>query len=62
LDLITGLSPLQGFDIVLVVVDRYTKLVTFISCSESIGTVKFGKTFINQVVFRFGLPEHIILD
>ncbi|TFY54605.1 hypothetical protein EVJ58_g8762 [Rhodofomes roseus] len=61
-DLITGLPPSDGFDAAFVVVDRCSKFGLFIPCKGTMNTVEFAHLFILQVIFRFGIPDHIISD
>ncbi|TFY52449.1 hypothetical protein EVJ58_g10011 [Rhodofomes roseus] len=61
-DLITGLPPSDGFDAIFVLVDRCTKYGLFVPCSSSMNTVEFAHLFVLQVIFRFGIPDHIISD
>ena len=61
-DLITGLPFSGGFDAIFVAVDCLSKHAQFVPCAGKINTMQMAKLFLNTVVFRFGLPEHIIAD
>lgn len=61
-DLITGLPKSGGYDAIFVTVDRLTKHAQFIPCSGRLSTTGFAKLFLNMVVFKYGLPSHIISD
>ncbi|TFY65437.1 hypothetical protein EVJ58_g1981 [Rhodofomes roseus] len=61
-DLITGLPFSDGFDAIFVVVDRCTKYALFVPCQGTMNTVEFAHLFVLQVIFRFGIPDHIISD
>ena len=62
MDLITGLPRSLGFDAIFVAVCRLTKYAICIPCHSSLNTVEFAKLFVDQVVLRHGLPEHLISD
>ncbi|TFY53089.1 hypothetical protein EVJ58_g9647 [Rhodofomes roseus] len=61
-DLITGLPNSDGFDAAFVVVDRCSKFGLFIPCNGTLNTVDFAHLFILNVIFWFGIPDHIISD
>ena len=50
------------YDIVLVVVYRYTKIVRFISCYGTIDVYELGAILINKVFLKFSAPRLIISD
>lgn len=62
LDLITGLPMSDGFDVIFVTVDRSTKHVQATPCLQSLTASGFAAVFLTTVVYRYGLPEHIIAD
>lgn len=62
MDLITHFPVSQGFDAIFTVVDRFSKLVTFIPCQTSSSAVDLAKLFYDRIVCRFGMPEKIISD
>jgi len=61
-DFITKLPIVQGYDLILVVVDRLTKIVYFISTMEKTSAEGLARLFRDNVWKLYGLPESIILD
>ena len=61
-DFITKLPIVQGYDSILVVVDRLTKIVYFISTMEKTSAEGLARLFRDNVWKLYGLPESIILD
>ena len=63
MDLITDLSPVDGFDSILVVVDQgLTKGVILIPCDKTITDEGTAKLLLENLYKRFGLPDKIISD
>jgi len=61
-DFITKLPLAQGYDSILVVVDRLTKMVHFIPTTEKISAEGLARLFRDNVWKLHGLPESIISD
>jgi len=61
-DFITKLPLAQGYDSILVVVDRLTKLVYFIPTTEKTMAKGLARLFRDNVWKLHGLPESIISD
>jgi len=61
-DFITKLPLAQGYDTILVVVDRLTKMVYFISTTEKTTAEGLAKLFRDNVWKLHGLPKSIISD
>jgi len=61
-DFITKLPLAQGYDSILVVVDRLTKMVHFISTTEKTSAEGLARLFRDNVWKLHGLPESIISD
>jgi len=61
-DFITKLPIEQGYDSILVVVDRLTKMVYFISTIEKTLAEGLARLFRDNVWKLHGLPESIISD
>ena len=59
---ITKLSVAQGYDSILVVVDRLTKMVHFIPTIEKTSAEGLARLFRDNVWKLHGLPESIISD
>jgi len=61
-DFITKLLLAQGYDSILVVIDRLTKMVHFISTTEKMLAEGLARLFRDNVWKLHGLPESIISD
>ena len=66
MDFITDL-PLSKYrncvhDAILVVVDRYTKMLRYIPTTKKINAVELTELFITEIVLKFGKPDGIIID
>jgi len=61
-DFITKLPLAQGYDSILVVVDRLTKMVHFIPTTEKMSAEELTRLFKNNMWKLHGLLESIILD
>jgi len=61
-DFITKLPLAQGYDSILVVVDRLTKMVHFIPTTEKTLVEGLARLFRDNVWKLYGLPESIISD
>jgi len=61
-DFITKLPLAQGYDSILVVVDRLTKMVHFVPTMEKTSAEGLARLFRDNVWKLHGLPESIILD
>ena len=62
LDFIVKLPLSDGFDSILVVVCRRTKLAHFIPCQESMDTTQLAKLYFKNIFRLHGLPREIISD
>ena len=61
-DFITKLPLAQGYDLILVVVDRLTKIAHFIPTTEKTTAGGLARLFRDNIWKLYGLPESIILD
>ena len=61
-DFITKLPIVQGYNSILVVVDRLTKMVYFIPTMEKTSAEGLARLFRDNVWKLHGLPKSIILD
>jgi len=61
-DFITKLLLAQGYDLILVVVDRLTKIVHFIPTTEKTTAEELARLFRDNMWKLHGLPESIISD
>lgn len=62
MDLITGLPKSNGFDSILVFVDRFTKYVVFVPTNATLDTRGFAMLFIQHIVTFHGMPEEVVSD
>lgn len=61
-DFIVGLPPSNGYDAILVVVDRFSKYAHFIPCDIHVDSATTGKLFEQYVFSMQGLPDSILTD
>jgi len=61
-DFITKLLLAQEYDSILVIVDKLTKMVYFISTTEKTSAEELARLFRDNVWKLHGLPKSIILD
>jgi len=62
MDFITDLPKSDGYDTILVVIDRLTKMSHFIPCWKDLDAQQFPNLFIKEIVRLHGLPHDIITD
>ena len=66
MDFITGLPPSKRagvvYDAILVVVDRFTKIVRYLTTTKTITAEQLGELFFFEIVCRFGTPAGIVSD
>ena len=62
MDFIVKLPLSYGFDSILVVVDRFSKMAHFIACNEAISSLGLALLYFNNVFKLHGLPHEIISD
>jgi transposase InsO family protein len=62
LDFITDLPPSEGFDAILTVVDRFTKMAHFIPCTKTTNSEETANMVMREVFRHHGLPDDIISD
>ena len=61
-DFIVGLPKSEGYDSIFVCCDRFTKMVRFIPCHETITAEQTAKLFQQHVFSKFGVPQQLITD
>jgi hypothetical protein len=61
-DLITDLPVSEGFNSILTVVDRLTKMVHFIPFSKTLNTKELARLMLDNVWKLHGTPKNIVLD
>lgn len=62
MDFITGLPDSNGFDMILVVVCRLSKMAHYIPCNMDMDAEDFANIFIKEVFRLHGLPTKIVSD
>lgn len=67
MDFITGLPPSTddngvAYDAILVVIDRYTKLVRYLPCKKTLSAQQLATLLIKEIFTRFGIPTDIVSD
>ena len=62
MDFITDLPNSNGYDTILVVIDRLTKMSHFIPCRKDLDARQFATLFMQHVVRLHGIPRDIITD
>lgn len=62
MDFITGLPKSEGYEVIMVVVDRYTKFAHFIPLKHPFTASVVAKAFMQQVVRLHGVPLTITSD
>jgi len=56
------LAPIKGFDAIMVMVDRFSKMVHFIPTKDEATAQETGRLFFTHVFKHHGLPKDIVLD
>jgi len=62
MDFITDLPKSEGYDTILVVIDRLTKMSHFIPSAKDLGAQQFANLFMKEIVRLHGLPHDMITD
>jgi len=62
MDFITDLPKSDGYDTILVVIDRLTKMSHFIPYSKDLNARQFANLLIKEIVRLHRLPHDIITD
>ena len=64
IDFITGLplSKLKGvvYNSILVIVDRFIKMVRYLSIRVTIDAAELAEEFHSEIIYRYGMPDGII--
>lgn len=62
IDFIEGLATSNGYEVIIVIVDRLTKYAHFAALKHLFTTVIVAKAFVTNVVCLHGIPTSIISD
>jgi hypothetical protein len=62
MDFMVSLSPSKGFDAIMVVVDRFSKMAHFISSKETATAQETRRLLFTHMFKHHGLPKDIVLD
>ena len=62
MDLITKLPVSKGYDLILVVCDRFSKMLHFVVMTENMMAEGLARLFRDNVWKLYGLPESVISD
>ena len=63
MDFITDLPEVQGYDLILTIVDHdLTKGIILVPCKKSINAIEMAGLLLNSLIKRFGIPRRIISD
>ena len=62
MDFLAELPTVSGKSTILVVVDRFSKMLRLIPFGEQTDTESVARAFFDYVVYTHGLPRTIILD
>ena len=62
MDFITDLPNSNGYDTILVVIDRLTKMSHFIPCRKDLDARQFATPFMQHIIRLHGIPRDIITD
>ena len=62
MDFITDLPNSDGYDTILIVIDRLTKMSYFIPCKKDLDTRQFATLFLKEIIRLHGIPRNIITD
>jgi len=62
MDFIEGLPKSQGYNVILVVVDRLTKFAHFVAVKHPYTAADIAQLFMDNIVKLHGLPQSIVFD
>ncbi len=62
MDFMVSLPPSRGFDAIMVVVHRFSKMAHFIPTKDEAMAQEMGRLFFSHIFKYHGLPKNIISD
>ena len=62
MEFITELPNSDGYDTILVVIDRVTKMSNFLPCNKKLGAREFATLFLKDIIRLHSIPRDIITD
>lgn len=62
MDFVVGLLVTEGYDIIMVVVDRLTKYAHFVPLHHPFTATQVAKAFWDNVIKLHGVPRSLVLD
>ena len=66
MDFITGCPPAgrrgKVYDAILVVINRFSKIVRFIACTKDIDAVEMAERLTKNIISKLGIPRFTITD
>lgn len=61
-DMVTGLPDADGYNALMVFVDRLSKMAHFIPCRDSLSSSDFVDMFLNHIIRLHGVPVEVVSD
>ena len=61
-DMVTGLPKCNGFDVILMIVDRFSKEIIPIACTTELSSEGWAKILCDEVYAKHGMPQVVISD
>ena len=62
MDFFTDLPNSDGYNTILVVIDRLTKISRFVPCRQDLDARQFATLFLKEIILLHGIPRDIITD
>ncbi|KAA0041350.1 retrotransposon protein, putative, unclassified [Cucumis melo var. makuwa] len=62
MDFIEGLPKARGYDSIMVIVDRLSKMAHFITLKHSFAAKQVAEKFVEEIISKHGIPNSIVID
>jgi transposase InsO family protein len=62
MDFVTGLPESEGYDAIMVVVDRLTKMRHLLPCNTTVNSEDVAQLYLRNIWKLHGLPTHLTSD